>query len=382
MQKNEPREKNTISYSRKKFLPINKFVGRYKMASTKISKSNHNVLFSSLKSKGFARIRFVFAASNILSGKKQTFFVEFYFLNPAISPKRPVLFSEVQGSSGLLPSYCSVRCGTLGRGGKELIKYCSNSQVIFDKKTGNLQIDCFSLTDEVIIGSVTTSEGSMDWNLQYEKQIAKPPLFRSKKYSWNSDGIKTVVGGVLHFNGEEFQAVPNVSFGYSDFSFGQEQINPSFHISASNLVSSINGKQLAGSSFAVQKIAENKYVIFVKLEGKTFCIRSGKFLCKKAVTCYCTETTDEENTRQLHWAANIHLGKSVVDIDIYCHESSMYFREFDQADGKSLLSELCGGTGVGEVRYYRKDSRTKALEIIEEARVQDALCEFGSNKKL
>ena len=352
------------------------------MASTKISKSNHNVLFSSLKSKGFAHIRFVFVASNIANGKKQTFFIEFYFLNPSVSPKRPVLFSEAKGSSGLLPSYCSVRCGTLGRGGKELIKHCTYSEVVFDKKTGSFQMGSFSLSDDVLIGSVVTSDGSMDWNLQYEKQIAKAPSTRAKKVRWNSDGVKTVVSGVLHFNGDEFQAVPNVSFGYSDFSAGQELTSPSYHISSSNFVSINNGKQLSNSCFAVHKIAEDKYLVFVKLEGKVYFLRPSPFFKSKAVSCSCIESSDDADMRQLHWSANVHFGSNVIDIDIYCRESSMYFRDFDFPNGTALSSVLTGGTGVGEVRFYKRNSRTKTLEIVESVRVSDALCEFGSDKKL
>ena len=352
------------------------------MAFTKICKKNHNTLFSALKSKGFTHIRFVFVASNITNGKKQTFFIEFYFINPSISPKRAVLFSEAKASQGLLPSYCAVRCGTLGRGGKELFKYCTLSEVIFDKKTGNLQMGAFTLTDDVLIGSVSEPAGNFDWNLQYEKQIIKAPEASSSKFAWNSDGVKTVVGGVLHFNGEEYQAVPNVSFGYSDFSCGTEFSSPWYHVSACNLVSTINSKQLSNSCFSVQKIGKDKYIVYVKLEGKVFCLKSVFLFRRKAVQCSCIESIDESGSRQLHWSSNLHIGKYVVDIDIYCHESSMYFRDFDHPDGIALSNVLSGGTGVGEVRYYKKNSRTKTLEIVEDARVTDALCEYGNDKKL
>lgn len=352
------------------------------MASTKISKKNNNILLSSFKKKCFVHTRFVFNGANIANGKEIAFFVELYILNPAISPKRPVLFSEVQGSSTLLPSYCAVRCGVLGKGGKELIKYNSLSEFIYDKKTGSIQIGSFSLTNEVLIGAVSTPDGTMDWNLQYERQVPEAPSYSSSKYKWNSDGVKTVVGGTIHYNGEEYQAVPNVSYGYSDFSSGLEQIDPWYHISASNLVSTINSKKLANSCFVVQKIEANKYLIFVKLEGKIYSVKTGNFIHKKCVECTCTESNDEQNMKRLHWSVSIHRGKVYIDIDVYCHESSMFLRTFDHPDGAALSNVLCGGTGVGEIRVYRKRLRTKTLELMESVRISNAICEYGSDKKL
>ena len=352
------------------------------MASTKISKNNHSVFISSLKKKCFLHTRFVFNGANISNGKEQAFFVELYILNPSISPKRPILFAEAKGSNGLLPSYCAVVCGTLGKGGKELIKYNSLSELIYDKKSTSIQLGSFSLTDEVIIGSVTTADGSMDWNLQYERQIQEAPNHKSNKFSWNSEGVKTVVSGIIHYNGEEFQAVPNMSYGYSDFSYGSEQINPWYHISASNLVSTINSKKLTNSCFAVQKVDTNKYLIFVKLEGKSYFFKTGKLLHKKSVECSCTESVDEQDLKRLHWSASLHRGKVYIDIDVYCHESSMFLRNFDHPDGVALSNVFCGGSGVGEIRFYRKRLRTKTLELMEDARISNALCEYGSDKKL
>ena len=79
-----------------------------------------------------------------------------------------------------------------------------------------------------------------------------------------------------------------------------------------------------------------------------------------------------------------HAGNDVLIgyIDIYCHESSMFLRTFDHPDGVALSNVLCGGTGVGEIRVYRKRLRTKTLELMESVRISNAICEFGSDKKL
>lgn len=61
------------------------------MAAKKICRNEKLQLKGSLKKNGFDRWRLVTNAVNSVSGEEKTFFIEFYAVNPALSPKECVL---------------------------------------------------------------------------------------------------------------------------------------------------------------------------------------------------------------------------------------------------------------------------------------------------
>ena len=84
---------------------------------------------------------------------------------------------------------------------------------------------------------------------------------------------------------------------------------------------------------------------------------------------------DEEGER-LHWSVSADMKKWVIDIDIVCHTSKLFVRNIELPEGnRKVLKLLAGGSGTGEIKLYRRIG--KSLEIIEDAHVAFALCEFG-----
>ena len=82
------------------------------MASKKISGNRqYSMLSGVLKKRGIERIRFVFTGMDVHTKKMKAFFIEIYVLNPIVSPKRPVLSSEIKVNTTLVPSYVSIIFG-------------------------------------------------------------------------------------------------------------------------------------------------------------------------------------------------------------------------------------------------------------------------------
>ena len=89
------------------------------------------------------------------------------------------------------------------------------------------------------------------------------------------------------------------------------------------------------------------------------------------------ESGGQEN---LHWSVSLNNKSYVVDIDIFCPASQMYVKSVELPEGnRNVLKMLCGGTGTGEIRLYKRFG--KNLELIEHAKIASALCEYGQLEK-
>ena len=66
-------------------------------------------------------------------------------------------------------------------------------------------------------------------------------------------------------------------------------------------------------------------------------------------------------------------------MDVYCPASELFVRMLELPEGgRTVLNLLCGGSGTGEIRLYKKVK--KNIEIIEHAHIANALCEFGKRE--
>jgi hypothetical protein len=84
---------------------------------------------------------------------------------------------------------------------------------------------------------------------------------------------------------------------------------------------------------------------------------------------------DEEGGK-LHWSVSADTKKWVIDIDIMCPVKELFVRNIELPEGgRKIMKQLVGGTGTGEIRLYHHVG--KNLELIEDAHIADALCEFG-----
>lgn len=386
------------------------------MATIKTSRNNRYMLKGSLRKNGFDRWRLVFSGFSTTTGEERTFFIEFYIINPSLSPKECVLgfksrlaktpadlqyaLAGTQAAKTateeilVQPSYVMVKAGSLARGGKQINAFFPTAALEIGKKdflvrtTGTEAVPCI-LTDSSTSGSVAVTysdlnekpellcnAGSMDWNLKYDRQISFLPDFTHKGLNWAPIGSYSVFAGTVHIDGEEFSVVPKSSFGYVDKNWGRDFASPFFHLSASNLTSTITGKQLSKTCFVAQGEYDQKLSVFASIEEKRIEFNAGSRK-KYIVTYECTEMPKDEDGVKLHWSVSVHDSKTVLDIDIFCNTDSMYVRDYESpSGGRKVLKVLGGGTGTGELRLYHRVK--KNLELIEHATVSNAVCEFGN----
>ncbi len=381
-----------------------------------LSKKNNHfenyLLKGKLKRNGFEHWRYVFTGINRTTGLQKTFFIELYYVNPLVSPKEPVIAqksklklskSELQyalagtlsaQSAGeevsVLPSYALVKAGVFGKGGKQLNSFKAAEKLDFFKGEQLLKVENCTFGCDLISGQIEVTEtelrakpellcsaGKIKWNLHFEKNIQCGPLFNRKNTVWLPSGAKTVFAGSVELDGVEYSVVPRTSYGYIEKSWGLKPVNPFFHLSSSNLTSSISGKFLSKSSFCIEGEFENQLCCFVEIEGKKIILAGNTLFNKYSEIHNCTQMPADEEGEKLHWSVSVHRKKIVIDVDIFARTSQMLVRDYELPEGgKKLLKVLSGGDGYGEIKIFKKVK--KNLELLEHVRVLDAVCDWGT----
>lgn len=374
------------------------------------------MLKHSYKKNGFDVWRFFVNASNIYSGEQCTFFFEYYIVNPALSPKETVLgfksrlnktAADLQYAlAGTLsaenantetfvqPSFVMVRGGCLSRGGKVVSTYFPSSEVVFNKKeiilcAGSGEEEC-SITDKAIKGYANVSysdlqeksellcnAGTISWNLLYEPKINFNSDYSHKGQKWSPFGAYTVLAGKIFFDGNEYAVHPKNSFGYIEKIWGKDLFSPSFHLSCSNLGSTITGKILEDSCFVVNGVFDDCVSVLTKIENRIIIFPADKKK-KFSLKYNCLEMPDDyQDGIKLHWTVSVHNKEYVIDIDVFCKTEEMLVRDFESPAGeRKVLKLLAGGTGTGELRLYKKIK--KNLELLEHVTITGAVCEYGN----
>ncbi len=386
------------------------------MGAKNIGRSERYMLRGALKKNGFDRCRFVTNGVNAITGEEKSFFVEFYVVNPALSPdecvlgfkSRHVVVAEdlqyalagtqaaksLQSEEFVQPSFVMVKAGVFGEGGKQVNSYfpTGNLQVghsEFILKVGDESRGYCQLSDDSSYGTVSVSNselnvhpeylcqsGTISWNVHFEKQIGFSHDFRSKDLNWSSFGAKTDFEGKFSLDGVEYVVKKESSHGYIDKNWGKNFSSPFFHLSASDFTSIINGKKLKNSCLALEGVFNNSISVLTSIEGNNVEFHANRH--KKYSAKYeCTEMPEDEDGIQLHWSISVNDRKCIVDIDIFCNTNEMFVRDYESPEGKrKVMKVLGGGTGRGELKVYHRIK--KNLELIECVRISGALCEFGN----
>ena len=384
--------------------------------SRKNKRFEQYVLRGKLRMRGYERWRYVFSALSRSTGQERKFFIEMYVVNPGVSPKVAVLSqksrlavseSDLQymlaGTASaanasdeiaVIPSYALVKAGMFGSDGKHINKFYSSSQFTFVKNTETFKVgECLfgvkSLSGAVSVSAqelrvkpeLLCNAGSMSWDLKFERAIESKPLYNRKKSVWIPFGAKTLFSGSLYIDNQEFVVLPKSSNGYIDKSWGERPNSPYFHLSSSKMTSIISGRAMLNSCFALEGEFGGKLCATLTLEGEKFSIENRGIFKKDVIIHDCSQMEDKENGDKVHWMVSIHKGKYVIDVDVYCMGREMFVRDYEMPHGqRCLLKILGGGTGSGEIRYYKKNG--KNLELIEHATIYDAICEFGQMEQV
>ena len=388
------------------------------MIKNNIGRNERLMLKGSLKKNGFDRWRFITNAVSLTSGLEKTFFIEFYILNPLVSPDECVLgfknrfaktaedlqyalagtesAENAASQKFVVPSFTMVRAGYFGSGGKQLSSYFPNGQIEFGKnefviRSGkNSEKECVFAGDysfgKIKVSPVELSNhpeylcssGEIAWNLKFEKKFSFKPDSTGKISHWTVIGGKCDCEGKIFADGEEFCVTQIKSCAYFDKNWGHDFANPFIHLNSSNLTSQITGKTLLNSCFAVQGEYNGTLSILASIEGKniTFYTSQKK---KQKVTYECSEMNSDDGDDSiptLHWSVSANSKKIVVDIDIFCRTDEMFLRDYESPCGERKLMRVLAGSGNGELRIYKGSK--KNLELLEHITVAGCTCEYGN----
>lgn len=348
------------------------------------------------KKNGFQIWRHTFAGQNKVTGEMRSFFIELCLINPQLNPKSVVLGMSHQKDKknrDMRPSYVLVKAGCFGKGAKQMHQFYPGDKLSVSRKRLEISVQDQLLTDTELRGSVSMSYsqavapelmsdgGFMKWNLQMQKLIGTKISRRATKgpdknrMYWQVPGCKTQYAGAVLFDGEEYTVFPHKSFGYTDVIWGKDFVNPWVMLNGSSLVSQITGKRLSQSCFDVGgffgKEKNKRLAAIFHHEGNEYQFNASGRTHKDNVKFDFTE-----NGGICHWTITAQNSKALVDIEVFCKTEEMILMNYENPNGeKNFKRLLAGASGYGEIRLYKKIQ--KSLEIIEQARIENAGCMYG-----
>ena len=381
-------------------------------ASKKISSIEQYILSGKFRSDGFQRCRWSFCGNSRSTRKDKRFFFEVYLVNPAVSPNVPVISKKTRSSDSknalsggfdsryseqnvvVKPSYLLIKGGVFGEDGKQINKFIAPSSFVYTKINASIKTEDCEFSAESISGEITVTEsellshpefscsaGSIKWNVQLDKASELHSLSSSSVFSWIPLGTRAAFSGFVTIDDEDFDVIPEKSFGYVDKFWGKSLPNPYFHISGSNLVSAISGKSLPSSFAIMGDFEKGELAGVITVANWQFFLKKGGPFAKSKITHDCISSPMADGSEKLHWSLSLSKGNFVVDLDIFCDACEMFMREYELPQGgNAILQILGGGNGTGEVRIFREHD--KKLELLEHAKISDSLCEFGRIENL
>ncbi|MBQ9238252.1 MAG: hypothetical protein IJ191_02925 [Treponema sp.] len=366
-----------------------------------------------LKKNGFLTHRFFFTGFEKITNVERKFFIEVCQLNPALSPLEPVLGfeSRIQVSESALqyalagtesadavihehvvqPSYIVVRAGTFGAGAKQVCQYYAAKTMTVSRKKFLIEADNCTFKNESLLGKISCAEneviahpeyfcdsGTVSWNIHYTLHHDTADTgYCIKTEKWFPIGGAAEFFGTIVFDGCEYRVIEETSSGVIDVSCGRTYPLPLVHIASSHLTSIISGKRLENSCFAVHGEYGGGVALFASFDARKLVFRPHPKKSGYTNQCTCVIMPEDEAGEKLHWSVSVSNRQWIVDVDIFCPSKELMVREFELPEGnKKTVKVLGGGTGSGEIKLYRR-LKKNSIELIEHARVENALCEYG-----
>ncbi|WP_345552034.1 tocopherol cyclase family protein [Microbulbifer aestuariivivens] len=213
-------------------------------------------------------------AVNRETGEERPFFIEYFVINPALGGAEPILGQLPENkAAGRKPSYAMMMAGTWGEDAVQIKNYYGIDALRASTSELDVAIGPNVATETHLMGSVSvTAEeaaahpeylsdaGEISWNLTVQKPLsysvgyAGAKVFRELEafdMFWHVEGIKSLFGGEIIFNGEVYDVIPERSWGYQDKNFGRDYTNPWIWLSVNDFTSSKTGEQLTKTSLDI-----------------------------------------------------------------------------------------------------------------------------------
>lgn len=339
-----------------------------------------------------------FTGVNPKTGEKKAFFVEYFIMNPALSPDKVVLGQEENSKKeGKRPSYAMLKVGEWGKNAKQLHAFYPLSECQIAKDSLNVTFGNATLTETHMQGSVTVTKeqaknpgymcdaGELSYDLNIHKKIAFHVGYGASRFFrwlnafemfWHAEGMKTEYEGTVTLDGITYEVTPDTSYGYADKNWGKDFTSPWVWFSAWNLKSLLDGKRLhdsvidiGGGRPKVLGMALNrKLLIDLHYEGKDYEYNFSKFWTRSQIKFDCEEKED-----LIIWRIKACNKDSRLELLGKCKKSEMLLINYEAPNGKKLHNRLWnGGTGYGQMKLYDKEGN-----LIDHIGMKNAGCEYG-----
>lgn len=373
------------------------------MFSKKDPRRNQCMLTGSFKKKGYDWWWHSFTAINKKTEEEKAFFAEFFIINPGLGKEYPI-FGQLKENKekGIRPSYLMVKCGCWGKDARQIHRFFGIKNVSIDMGVpfAVKADDCY-LDDEALKLNVSVSKedslnhkewmcesGSIQMDLKMEKLIAynvgygASGIFRALKafeMYWHAEGIKTKYSGTVILDGEEYEVIPDKSYGYQDKNWGSNFTTPWVWLSSNNLESNITGKKLLNSAFEIGGGKPKVFGISLDrklLGGMYYEGLEMEFNFSKFWTGSKTKFNCGIEDGYMKWHVIQETNKYIMESNIKCDLSEMLLVNYEDPMGMKKHNNLYnGGTGEGRILLYKKKGKEKIL--IDDIKATHIGCEYG-----
>ncbi len=333
---------------------------------------------------GYDRWWHSFTGKSRETGRERSFFIEFYLCKSPAS------------------SYLMVRAGAWGEGASQLCRFFPWRDVAVNRKApfALAAEDCY-LSETAAKGRILVTEetaaahpeymcqaGKMSWKLKIRKKLPFNTGYGAGKLLralhalemyWHAEGLETEYSGIVRWNGEEYDVIPEKSCGYADKKWGSAFVSPWVQMSSGHLIGRFTGHPLKNSVFAIGGGRPKIFGIPMnqRLSG-AFCHEGQEYefnffkLWDLVRTRFdCRETKDE-----IIWRARQESRTSLMHAEIRCRKKEMLLLNYRAPDGsKRRYGIWSGGTGTGRIRLYKKEGIYRTL--VDDVYVKNARCEYG-----
>lgn len=364
------------------------------------------MLKGSLKKRGYDWWWHSFTGYHKKTGEKKSFFIEYFIINPALGKELPTLGQlPYNKEHAIRPSYIMIKAGCWGEDAKQIHQFYPIQAMVMQDDKLELTVGECKLSETSIKGKVKITQeeseqhpeymsdyGELSWDLKVNKKIAFNVGYGASKFFrklnafemyWHAEGIKTEYEGSVMLDGHQYEILPQSSYGYADKNWGADFTSPWVWLSSCHMVSQTTNRKLENSAIDIgggcPKVFgipfNRKLLIDFFYEGENYEFNFSKFWqgVQTSFNVYETET-------QIIWEVTSKNRKYVIEVKVCCDKKEMLWINYEAPNGLKLHNKLWnGGTGVGEIKLYKKIKQQNIL--IDEIIMKNVGCEYGEYDK-
>jgi hypothetical protein len=310
-----------------------------------------------------------FVAHSRTDGSPQSFFVEYFVINPGAGGSE-----VVRGGSGRRPSYAKVMVGAWGEHKVLLESYVPITAFAASDSRMDVRLGANEATDSALHGEVVgTPEGAVTpqrlaWTLRAEKVVPFDLGFSGGRLFqwlgafdmlWSVPGMQTRYSGTVEWNGTVYDVDPAASFGYQDKNWGRDYTTPWYWLSCNRFVSRLSGQAVPSASLDVGggtpriwglSLGHDKLLIGLRYHDTLWRWNFNDLLDPPAQVVDVQEQAD-----RISWRFAAENRHARIEIAFTDPTADMLQLVYENPAGQVPLARLWnGGTASGSVKLYRK----------------------------